>query len=58
MLIDLALHFFIGLAGAGAGWGVRSLCTHKGLLPHPRMQVPVILVLIMVEAYFSVLLVG
>jgi hypothetical protein len=37
---------------------VRSLCQHKGLLPHPRMQVPIILVLIMVEAYFSVLLVG
>jgi F0F1-type ATP synthase membrane subunit c/vacuolar-type H+-ATPase subunit K len=58
MFFDLLLHFLIGLAGASAGWGVRSLCQHKGLLPHPRMQVPIILVLIMVEAYFSVLLVG
>lgn len=58
MLLDILLHFAIGLAGAGATWAVRSACRHTGILPHPRWQLPLVLILVLVEAVFSVWLVG
>lgn len=57
MFLGVLLHFVLGVMFAGTGWLVRSACIHEGVLPH-RWQLPLTLALILVEAYFSVLLVG
>jgi hypothetical protein len=55
---DVFLHLLIGLVASSATWGVARFCTHKGLLPHPRLQIPIVLVLVYIEAVVSVWLVG
>jgi hypothetical protein len=51
-------HILMGLVFAATGWGVRSLCQHKGLLPHPKWQVPITVLLVVLEAIVTVPLVG
>lgn len=58
MLEDILIHFVIGLLAAATTWTVRSMCHHKGLLPHPRWQLPLTVFLVAVEAVVTVQIVG
>jgi hypothetical protein len=55
---DVVIHFIIGLVGLGTGWGIRAACAHTGLVPHPKWQVPLALVLVLAEAIIGVRIAG
>ena len=57
-MTDILIHFAIGMLAALTTWGIRSACHHRGLFPHPRWQVPLIVLSVAFEAVVTVNLVG
>lgn len=57
-VFDVIAHTIIGLMGAATGYSVRTLCKHKGLLPHPKAHIAITAGLVAIESVFTVSLLG
>lgn len=52
------MHVAIGLIFAGTGAAILKVCNHKGFVPHPKWQIPLVVASVMVEAAVMVPIVG
>lgn len=52
------LHVVIGLIFAGTGAAILKVCNHRGFIPHPKWQVPLVIASVMLEAAVMVPIVG
>jgi hypothetical protein len=51
-------HFAVGLLFLVTGWLIRSTCEHRGILPHPRQQIALAVLLCLLETLVVVPLIG
>lgn len=58
MLIDILFHTILGLIAAATGYFVRGTCAHRGWLPHPKAHIVLTVLLVAVESFVAVSLVG
>lgn len=57
-MTDIFIHMLIGMVGAITGYGVRTACKHRGLLPHPVAHISLTLALLFIESAALVAVVG
>lgn len=58
MLSDILMHSLFGLLVAATGYGVRTTCQHRGLLPHPLAHISLTVLLVFAEAAAVVPILG
>lgn len=56
--MDHLLHFVIDLILVAAGYGIRTICEHRGLFPHPRRDTALTILTSALAAIITVPLVG
>jgi hypothetical protein len=52
------MHSLFGLLVAATGYGVRTTCQHRGLLPHPLAHISLTVLLVFAEAAAVVPILG
>jgi hypothetical protein len=58
MIFGWILHTVLGLVAAATGYAVRTTCSHRGWLPHPRAHIILTTILVATESLVAVNLFG